>query len=444
METVPVQLRKKSCIHLWSAPSVDAEAFHYHVSGEGEFLEGRADRYGMLGSGRCAIVNGGLVKGVGPTPLVNQERHFYSTGGLIITDAVIEVIYLEAISRLISDAIKPLSVSFTNQMEEINLESALEAGYDLDEVPLERKIDHGCLLVREIPVRVAHLYPMNLTRDEILNFLVAHNPEIADAKPCFIIQKFIRKVSDNLAILFMNRFSVGTTAISNFSIHGVPFDVASSSFLRDFRNCWIASGKIPVWEENRFILNELVAYIVDFLGIFDINHIDEAVEMIDETYDKLDWIWESSLKRASLLMFGLTLEEIDQLDEASAMPLQNAILAYLQKDTLDYDLYDGDIADWRAPKWVGLNFEDEFPLLLKKGAPTSFELLNQAFKAFDFDFTDEHIRRCQKICASRLPLTNVPTLELKLRNLRNVSGDINLGGYREVLDEAMAYLDVII
>ncbi|QUJ68530.1 hypothetical protein KDD30_05290 [Photobacterium sp. GJ3] len=443
METVPVQLRKKVCINLWSAPSVDAEAFHYHVRGEGALLEGKADRYGMLGSGRCAIVNGGFIKGVGPTPLVNQERHFYSTGGLIITDAIIEVIYLDAIARLIPDAIQPLSVSFTDQMEEINLESALDAGYDLDEVPLERKIDHGCLLVRDIPVRVAHLYPMNLTREEILSFLVAHNPEIADEKPCFIIQKFIRKVSDNLAVLFMNRFSVGTTAISNFSIHGVPFDVASSSFLRDFRNCWIASGKIPVWEENRFILNELVAYIVDFLGIFDINNIDEAVELIDETYDKLDWIWESSLKRASLLMLGFTLDEIDQFDPDSVVALQDGILGYLKKDTIDYDLYDGDIADWRAPKWVGLNFEEEFPRLLIEGTSTSFEPLNQAFNAFDFTFSDKHIQRCQKICASRLPLTNVPTLELKLRNLRNVSGEINIDGYRAVLDEAMAYLDVI-
>lgn len=444
MLTVPVQLRKKTCRNLWSAPNMDPESFHYHVDGDGEVLEGQADRYGMLGSGRAAILNGGLVKGIGPTPLVNKERYYYSTGGLIVTDAVIEVIYLEALSRILSDAIKPLALSITDEMEEINLEFAIESGYNLEDVPLDRKVDHGALLVREIPIRISHIYPMELSRDEIIAFFVDHNPDIDDKKYCKIIQNFIRKVSDILAVLFINRFSIGTTAISNFSIHGVPFDTASSSFLRDFRNCWISSGKIPVWEENKVILNDLVSYIVDFLGILDITDIDAAVEMIDETYEKVDEIWESSLKRASLLMLGLTLEEIDELNSQEVSHIQEAILAYIQEDTIDYDLYDGDVADWRAPKWVGLHFEEEFPSLLETGTPTSFSKLNEAFSQFEFKFNEEHIKRCKKVCASRLPLTNVPTLELKLRNLRNVSGEIDCYGYRAVIDEAIAYIDEIL
>lgn len=443
MLTMPVKVKKKGCINLWSAPNIDVESFHYHVGGDGDEIVGQADRYGVLGSGRAAIFNGGLVKGIGPTPLVNEERHFYSTGSLIITDAVIEVIYLEAIDRLVENAIKPLVLSLTGTMEEINLESAIEAGYDLTEVPLDRKIDHGALLVREIPTRIAHIYPLELNRDEIINYLVSHNPDIADDKYCFVIQKFLKKVADVLAILFINRFSVGTTAISNFSIHGVPFDTASSSFLRDFRNCWIASGKIPVWEENKVILNDLTSYTVDFLGIYDVDDIDGSVEMIDETYDKIDQIWEDALHRASMLMLGLTLKEIDNLDKETALPLQKSIIGYLQEGTIDYDLYGGDIADWRAPKWVGLYFDEEFPALVSEGKETSFSPLNEAFAAFDFPFTEEHITRCKRITASRLPLTNVPTLELKLRNLRNVDGDIDFDGYKAVIDEAFDYIDEI-
>ncbi|ENM3753517.1 hypothetical protein NTH38_003297 [Vibrio cholerae] len=443
MLTVPVALKKMTCINLWSAPNIDVELFHYHVDGDGDELVGHADRYGVLGSGRCVILHGGLVKGIGRTPLVNEERHFYSTGSLIVTDAVIEVVYLEAIGRLVENAIKPIGLSFTNTMEEINLESAVDAGYDLEEVPLDRKIDHGALLVREVPIRIAHIYPLELSRDGIIDYLVHHNPDIADDKFCFVIQKFLKKVANILAVLFINRFSVGTTAISNFSIHGVPFDTASSSFLRDFRNCWIASGKIPVWEENKVILNDLTSYIVDFLGIYNVDDIDGSVEMIDETYDKVDQIWEDALHRASLLMLGLTLDEVDNLDKETVLPLQEAIIGYLQEGTIDYDLYDGDIADWRAPKWVGLHFDEEFPLLVAEGKDTSFSHLNEAFSAFDFQFTEEHIDRCKRITASRLPLTNVPTLELKLRNLRNVEGEIDFDGYRAVIDDAFAYMDEI-
>ncbi|MEZ8082551.1 hypothetical protein [Enterovibrio norvegicus] len=443
MLTVPVTLRKKACINLWSAPNMDVESFHYHVDGDGEEIVGLADRYGVLGSGRAAIFSGGFVKGIGPTPLVNEERHFYSTGSLIITDAVMEVIYLEAIDRLVDNAIKPLMLSLTDVMEEINLESAIDAGYDLDDVPLDRKIDHGALLGREIPTRIAHIYPLELNRQEIIEYLVSHNPDIADDKYCFVIQKFLIKVANILAVLFINRFSVGTTAISNFSIHGVPFDTASSSFLRDFRNCWIASGKIPVWEENKVILNDLTSYTVDFLGIYDVDDIDGSVEMIDETYEKIDQIWEDALHRVSLLMLGLTLEEIDCFEKEAVLPIQKAIIGYLQEGTIDYDLYDGDIADWRAPKWVGLHFDEELPALVAERKQTSFAPLNEAFSDFNFTFTDEHVERCKMITASRLPLTNVPTLELKLRNLRNVDGNIDFEGYRSVIDEAFLYMDEI-
>ncbi len=443
MLTVPIKLRKRSCKNLWSAPSIDSELFHYHVEGDGANLIGEADRYGILGSGRAAILNGGFVKGIGPTSLINNERHFYSTGSLTITDAVIEVIYLEAIDRIIDGAIKPLSLSLTNSMEEINLESAIEAGYVLDEVPLDRRLDHGALLVREIPIRIAHIYPLNLNRDEVIQYLVTHNPDIEDEKYCLVIQKFLIKVANILAVLFINRFSIGTTAISNFTINGVPFDTASSSFLRDFRNCWISSGKVPVWEENKVILNDITSYIVDFLGIYDVDDIDGSVEMIDETYDKVDEIWEAALYRSSMLLLGLTLDEIDDFNQETILPLQKAIIAYLQEDTIDYDLYDGDVADWRAPKWVGLDFCTEFPLLVSERKKTSFQPLNEAFFAFKFLFTDEHVERCKRITASRLPLTNVPTLELKLRELRNVDGEINYLGYQQVIDEAFSYINDI-
>ncbi len=184
----------------------------------------------MLGSGRAAILNGAFVKGIGPTTLVNNDRPYYSTGGLTITDAVIEAIYLEAISRLFPDAIRPLSISFTNKMERLNLESAIDNGYNVNDVPLDRRIDHGALLVRDIPLRISHLYPMKLSRSEIMDHFVSYNPEIKNDKHCFIIKNYIIKVSNYLAVLFINRFSVGTTAISNISIQGVPFDTASSSF----------------------------------------------------------------------------------------------------------------------------------------------------------------------------------------------------------------------
>ncbi len=132
------------------------------------------------------------------------------------------------------------------------------------------------------------------------------------------------------------------------------------------------------------------------MQVINIDDINDAVEMIDETYESVDEIWESSLKRASLLMLGFTLDEIDKLNPEDVSELQNCIISYIQKDTIDYDLYDGDIADWRAPKWVGLPFDKEFPSLVEHGQLTSFEPLNDAFKKFKFRFTEEHVIRCKK------------------------------------------------
>ncbi|MCE2597052.1 hypothetical protein K6Y31_19955 [Motilimonas cestriensis] len=444
MLTVDVELKQVACQVVWVRHNVNAETYQYHVNGTGDSLTAQADRYGVFGSGRAAIIGFGYVKGIGKTSLVDNSRPYYSSGSLTITDAVVETIHLEAIYALLKNAIRPLAVYLTPFEEETNLEYALKSGAKLEDIPLDRQLDHGALFVRDIPIRIAHLYPMEPDPQKILDFLAQHNPELDSRSAYVFYPQYLEKVANNLATLFVNRFAIGTTAMSNLSVHGVPFDTASSSFLQDFRNCWVSADNIKIWDEPLLMLKDLTCYLMDYLGALEFSDINHAVKLIACTYDAVEGIWQRALLNAMPLLLGFSAGELDQKYTSEQVEqLKAALLCYIQVDTVEYDLFGGYNAARDAPKWVGLPFNHEFPALVQYLQPTSSEALNQAYLALNHQASEQQILACQRICMDRTPVINDPHLNEAVRSEKALGGHPVAANFNAVIETAFNHLDKI-
>lgn len=215
-----------------------------HINGisNADFILGYADRYGGSGigsnggSGRAAIINGYLVKGIGRTPLVSSltdESH--ASGGAYLEESVRETIYSEIVrAEFPHSAIPTLAIIDTGKIQI----------WESTESP---KIERRTLLVRPCFIRPAHF--------ERATSFFSGNPKegVLDTlrvSRCFETaisvfgktgleekyNSFWMKWARQLAYAFIHRLPHGSNTISNICLDGKFLDFGAMSAVPSWAN----------------------------------------------------------------------------------------------------------------------------------------------------------------------------------------------------------------
>lgn len=203
---------------------------------------GMVDRYGGPGiglnggSGRAAIVNGYLVKGIGRTPLVSSlTPASHASGGAYLEETVRETIYAEiARAEFPCSAIPVLAIIDTGLIQVFH-----QAG--------GTKIERRTLLVRPSFIRPAHFYraPFLSSLDERSGcadtarvekfsgtFVAQYGPETAVAT----FEHLWCRWAQQLAYSFVHRLPHGSHTVSNICLDGKLLDFGAMSSVPSWAN----------------------------------------------------------------------------------------------------------------------------------------------------------------------------------------------------------------
>lgn len=211
----------------------------------GSFI-GMADRYGGAGigrnggSGRNALVDGFLVKGVGRTPLVCASTHIsHASGGAYLEECVRETIYAEVVGHDFPyGAVPVLGILDTGLVQE------WPAG-------IEPAVEPRTLLIRPPFTRPAHFeralgfdsgLPFEGERDHqrVKSVFAAAVSILGKEGLLDLIDQFWSRWVHQLAYGFVHRLSHGNNTSSNISLDGRLVDFGAASTLPSWQN-WASS-----------------------------------------------------------------------------------------------------------------------------------------------------------------------------------------------------------
>jgi hypothetical protein len=206
-------------------------------------LTGVADRYGGAGigrnggSGRNALVEGFLVKGIGRTPLVSASTPLsHASGGAYLEECVREAIFAEVVAHDFPyGAVPVLGILDTGLVQE--WPDGIDPG-----------IEPRTLLIRPPFVRPAHFEralgfdsgaPFEGERDHQRVKAVFAAAVSAVGKDGLLqcIDQFWTKWAHQLAYGFVHRLSHGNNTSSNISLDGCLVDFGAASTVPTWQNC---------------------------------------------------------------------------------------------------------------------------------------------------------------------------------------------------------------
>jgi hypothetical protein len=206
-------------------------------------LTGVADRYGGAGigrnggSGRNALVEGFLVKGIGRTPLVSASTPLsHASGGAYLEECVREAIFAEIVGHDFPyGAVPVLGILDTGLVQE--WPEGIEPG-----------IEPRTLLIRPPFARPAHFeralgfdsgLPFEGERDHQRVKAVFAAAVSAVGKDGLLhhIDQFWTKWAHQLAYGFVHRLSHGNNTSSNISLDGYLADFGAASSVPTWQNC---------------------------------------------------------------------------------------------------------------------------------------------------------------------------------------------------------------
>ncbi len=232
-----------------------------------------AERYGGAGTGangggaRCANIYDAQVKGIDANCLVGhnvKKRH--SHGAQNITEAIFEVIYSDALARILpSGVVKCGGIISTGK----------NAAFFTDDIEAEElKTCWGALLVRDTCVRPAHFLRSRtyVTPKRMLNDVarmravhktlasehVNHNEFIRT------LGKFLANCASQFAFAQVARIAHMATSPSNITLGGAWLDLASVSFLDSGKNYAADSIQRPFLKEYTLIEETIVELVATY------------------------------------------------------------------------------------------------------------------------------------------------------------------------------------
>lgn len=418
---------------LWTQVGFDASAFAVKTTGSQEVGEFEVDEYLYSGAGRSALYNGVYLKGIGKTPFVNEERPDYATGTVTLTDAMVEVINLTAIQRWFPKSIKPKAIILTNDKVVPNLESASKSV-----INNARDWDHGCILARDFPERLTHLLPFEkLESDEILKMFSDKNPELPVDTVWGFWRAWARKCANQFAFLLFNRFSMGGTHVGNFDMSGIPFDLATATFVNDFRNVYTVAGGVSIWDEGKEALVYMLKHIA---AIYKKSNYNNS-QLLGMAHNEVNDIWNDALYDNCVTLLGITSKDIEHLHPLKVLRLKSTLLSYLKQDTITYPQYDVYTSYYENPELVGYDFMAEIPKLVTGSGVTSSGELNAAWYELNYALNEAQRRKMERACSSRVELIHELNLVCELVDDRRDSQTIDFAKTQKRLATKIALLD---
>lgn len=218
-------------------------------------VTGYADRYGGAGigtnggSGRTALVNGYLVKGVGKTPLIGAKADLsHASGGAYLEECVRETIFSEIIGvEFPHSAIPTLAIIDTDIVQVWQLDSG-------------QKREKRVLLVRPCLLRPAHFeraagYLSANPKEGALDFNRVQHVFDSAAALCGKQQlkeqfaRFLTQWAQQLAYAYVHRLSPGGNPTSNICLDAKLLDFGACSALPSWAQIVMIQGSLPTGNE---------------------------------------------------------------------------------------------------------------------------------------------------------------------------------------------------
>lgn len=427
IDFIPVGMAKADTKLVWGRESAP-DLYGYQVSESGRFI-GLADRYEGGGSGRSVLINGVSLKGCGATPFAEGRGAGYSDGQLVLREAVKEAVYLSCIHSVYPDAIPAIAVLRTGNMTPIKL------GVELDEwqrLPFARRFDHGAILVRGFPVRLAHYSHQINTADGALAD-VMHRYGAAD-EPYAFASRMVWQFADRAAFWWVRRVDFGAVMSDNIDIFGNPFDLATTTIKPDFRDTFSCAWKKRFWAGLTISTTSAAHHIADHF--LPSGTPELAQKAWAATVHKAEAVFHSRLQVHLLTLTGFTVAEAERLfqeNRRQAAALAAGIFRYLKQGTDVTAAVEGDEphdGDWRIVRvpHIGSDFRSTFAALSRGEVPadkTAEELASQHRQTVDYlGFREAWECNCSAINANISGLLrSVPELEFTYQNIAFGSPD---------------------
>lgn len=217
---------------------------------------GYADRYGGVGistnggSGRAALVNGYIVKGIGRTPLVGETVDaMHGSGGAYLEECLRETIFSEVVgAEFPHSAIPTLALIDTGMIQ--HWDNTATHWDDTADVPVaERRV----LLVRACFVRPAHLerapgFHSPNPKEGALDFkrvqhMFAELTKLLGAERLAAqCARFVRHWAEQLAYAYVHRLSPSGNSTSNICLDGALLDFGACAALPSWAQIMMIPG----------------------------------------------------------------------------------------------------------------------------------------------------------------------------------------------------------
>lgn len=427
IDFIPVCMAKADTKLVWGRENAP-DLYGYQVSGSGRFI-GRADRYACGGSGRSVLINGASLKGCGATPFAQHGIAGYDDGQLVLREAVKEAVYLSCIHSVYSDAIPAIAVLRTGEMTPIKLGVTESEWYQL---PFARRFDHGAILVRGFPVRLANYSHQINTADGALADIM-HRYGVTDDSYKFA-SRMVWQFADRAAFWWVRRVDFGAVMSDNIDIFGNPFDVATTTIKPDFRNTFSCAWKKPFWAGITSSTSAAAHHIAD--NFLPIGTPEQAQKAWAATTQQATAAIYARLRVHLLTLTGFTVAEAERLfseNAAQAGALAQAIFKYLKAGTNVAGMLDGDEphdGDWRIVRvpHIGSDFRATFRALSRGEHPADLAAAEIAERhqqaAAYLGFRDAWEGNCAAINANISGvLRSVPELEFTYQKIAFGSPD---------------------
>ncbi|MET0321072.1 MAG: hypothetical protein ABW069_10160 [Duganella sp.] len=217
---------------------------------------GYADRYGGVGistnggSGRAALVNGYLVKGIGRTPLVGETVDaMHGSGGAYLEECLRETIFSEVVgAEFPHSAIPTLALIDTGMIQHWD-DTATHWDDTVDVPAAERRV----LLVRACFVRPAHLeraagFHSPNPKEGALDFkrvqhMFAELTRLLGAERLAAqCARFARHWAEQLAYAYVHRLSPSGNSTSNICLDGALLDFGACAALPSWAQIMMIPG----------------------------------------------------------------------------------------------------------------------------------------------------------------------------------------------------------
>ena len=305
---------------------------------------GHADRYGGIGignnggSGRAAIVNGYLVKGIGKTPLIGVTANpMHASGGAYLEECVRESIFAEIIGmEFPRSAIPTIAI----------IDTGITQNWPGDYFgPLsERRV----LLVRRCMLRPAHferapLFHSSNSKEGSLDFSrvkhVGRESARIFGRKLIISQlsEFFSAWSCQLAYAYIHRISPSGNSTSNICFDGQLLDFGACSALPSWAQINMIPGSPPTGGEFQTLVESAKSLSYYFGRCFDLSLSEPDVvnKIILRAREKYD----ETLLREALRVFGLSRDNAETMlkgnDISRLTAAINIVLSYYKGERFD-------------------------------------------------------------------------------------------------------------